>query len=208
LTRSPVSADMVIPYIIAALVGYLLGGINSAIIVGKLSGVDVREHGSKNAGLTNAVRVLGKKKALFVLLGDVLKGVLACVFGIVLATDTPSVMLLAGLMCVIGHNWPVYFGFKGGKGALTSVTVLFFADYRIALILIGVFILLVALTRYVSLGSMTGAVLLPVFGIVFRKGLDFFIFSMILAVMLVWRHRGNIQRLIKGEESKLDLKKK
>ncbi|MGI6562382.1 MAG: glycerol-3-phosphate 1-O-acyltransferase PlsY [Clostridia bacterium] len=199
---------MVIPYIIAALVGYLLGGINSAIIVGKLSGVDVREHGSKNAGLTNAVRVLGKKKALFVLLGDVLKGVLACVFGIVLAPDTPSVMLLAGLMCVIGHNWPVYFGFKGGKGALTSVTVLFFADYRIALILIGVFILLVALTRYVSLGSMTGAVLLPVFGIVFRKGLDFFIFSMILAVMLVWRHRGNIQRLIKGEESKLDLKKK
>jgi glycerol-3-phosphate acyltransferase PlsY len=176
--------------------------------VGKLSGVDVREHGSKNAGLTNAVRVLGKKKALFVLLGDVLKGVLACVFGIVLAPDTPSVMLLAGLMCVIGHNWPVYFGFKGGKGALTSVTVLFFADYRIALILIGVFILLVALTRYVSLGSMTGAVLLPVFGIVFRKGLDFFIFSMILAVMLVWRHRGNIQRLIKGEESKLDLKKK
>ena len=199
---------MVIPYIIAALVGYLLGGINSAIIVGKLSGVDVREHGSKNAGLTNAVRVLGKKKALFVLLGDVLKGVLACVFGIVLAPDTPSVMLLAGLMCVIGHNWPVYFGFKGGKGALTSVTVLFFADFRIALILIGVFILLVALTRYVSLGSMTGAVLLPVFGIVFRKGLDFFIFSMILAVMLVWRHRGNIQRLIKGEESKLDLKKK
>jgi glycerol-3-phosphate acyltransferase PlsY len=199
---------MVIPYIIAALVGYLLGGINSAIIVGKLSGVDVREHGSKNAGLTNAVRVLGKKKALFVLLGDVLKGVLACVFGIVLAPDTPSVMLLAGLMCVIGHNWPVYFGFKGGKGALTSVTVLFFADYRIAVILIGVFILLVALTRYVSLGSMTGAVLLPVFGIVFRKGLDFFIFSMILAVMLVWRHRGNIQRLIKGEESKLDLKKK
>jgi glycerol-3-phosphate acyltransferase PlsY len=199
---------MVIPYIIAALVGYLLGGINSAIIVGKLSGVDVREHGSKNAGLTNAVRVLGKKKALFVLLGDVLKGVLACVFGIVLAPDTPSVMLLAGLMCVIGHNWPVYFGFKGGKGALTSVTVLFFADYRIALILIGVFILLVVLTRYVSLGSMTGAVLLPVFGIVFRKGLDFFIFSMILAVMLVWRHRGNIQRLIKGEESKLDLKKK
>ena len=122
---------MVIPYIIAALVGYLLGGINSAIIVGKLSGVDVREHGSKNAGLTNAVRVLGKKKALFVLLGDVLKGVLACVFGIVLAPDTPSVMLLAlyvryraQLTCIL---W-----FKGGKGALTSVTVLF-ADYRIAL---------------------------------------------------------------------------
>lgn len=199
---------MVIRYLIAGLAGYLLGSINSALIVGKALGVDIRQHGSKNAGMTNAIRVFGKKKALFVLFGDVLKGVLACIIGMILSKGVQSVMLTAGLFCVIGHNWPIYFGFKGGKGALTSITVLFFADYRIALILISVFVILVALTRYVSLGSMAGAVLLPVFGLLFSKGIEFFIFSIILAIMLLWRHRANIGRLFRGEESKLDLKKK
>ncbi|HBN82485.1 MAG TPA: acyl-phosphate glycerol 3-phosphate acyltransferase [Clostridiales bacterium] len=199
---------MVLHYIFAGLIGYLLGSINSALIVGKFVGVDIREHGSKNAGMTNAIRVFGKKKALFVLLGDILKGVLACIAGTLISRDTQGVMLFAGLACVIGHNWPVYFNFKGGKGALTSITVLFFADYRIALILIGLFIVIVALTKYVSLGSMTGAILLPVFGLLFFKGIEFFVFSMILTVMLVWRHRTNIKRLLKGDESKLNLKKK
>ncbi len=198
---------MFLRYVLAGLVGYLLGSINSALIVGKLSGVDIRNHGSKNAGMTNTLRVLGKKKALYVLLGDILKGVVACMFGLIISNGVHTTVLVAGLLCITGHNWPIYFGFRGGKGALTSITVLFFSDYRIALILIALFLAIVALTRYVSLGSMVAAVLLPILGLIFQNGFEFLLFALILTLMLVYRHRTNIVRLLKGEESKLNLKK-
>src|SRR6187549_105672 len=111
--------------ILAALaLGYLLGSFNTAVIVGKIYGKDIRSHGSKNAGLTNTLRVLGKPAAAFVLAGDILKGIVACLIGLYLgvyvrsgeAVDCVS-LLAAGAGAVIGHNWPIYFGFKGGKGA-------------------------------------------------------------------------------------------
>lgn len=127
--------------ILAALgLGYLLGSLNTAVIVGKIYGKDISSHGSKSAGLTNTLRVLGKSAAAFVLAGDILKGIIACLIGLRLgvyvysgeASDCVS-LLAAGAGAVLGHNWPVYFGFKGGKGALTAVTVLFMLDWVMAL---------------------------------------------------------------------------
>ena len=153
--------------ILAALaLGYLLGSFNTAVIVGKIYGKDIRSHGSKNAGLTNTLRVLGKPAAAFVLAGDILKGIVACLIGLYLgvyvrsgeAVDCVS-LLAAGAGAVIGHNWPVYFGFTGGKGALTAATVMFMFNWVMALICLGFFVMIVALTRYVSLGTVSAAVL-------------------------------------------------
>jgi len=145
---------------VAFALGYLLGSLNTAVIVGKIYGKDIRSHGSKGAGLTNTLRVLGKSAAVFVLAGDILKGVIACFIGLYLgvyvysgeAKDCVS-LLAAGTGAVIGHNWPVYFRFKGGRGILTGVTVLFLVDWVMALLCLGFFVIIVAFTRYVSLGS-------------------------------------------------------
>jgi glycerol-3-phosphate acyltransferase PlsY len=199
--------------ILAALaVGYLLGSFNTAVIVGKIYGKDISSHGSKNAGLTNTLRVLGKTAAAFVLVGDVLKGIVACLIGLQLgvyvhsggAADWLS-LLAAGAGAVIGHNWPIYFGFKGGKGALTAATVLFMFDWVMALICLGLFVTIVASTRYVSLGTISAALFfaaisfVPAFGHTFY----FYIFSCLMAFMIVFKHRENIQRLLSGTESKL-----
>src|SRR5438874_2175280 len=149
----------------ALALGYLLGSLNTAVIVGKIYGKDISSHGSKNAGLTNTLRVLGKSAAVFVLAGDILKGVIACLIGLRIgvyvysgeAADCVS-LLAAGAGAVMGHNWPVYFGFKGGKGALTAVSVLFMFNWVMALICLGLFVMIVALTRYVSLGAISASV--------------------------------------------------
>lgn len=197
---------------VALAAGYLLGSLNTAVIVGKLYGKDIRGHGSKNAGLTNTLRVLGKSAAVFVLAGDILKGIVACLIGLRLgvyvhsgaAIDCVS-LLAAGAGAVIGHNWPVYFGFKGGKGALTAVAVLFMFDWVMALICLGFFLTIVAVTRYVSLGTISAAIFfvamsfMPVFGHSFY----FHIFVCLMALIIIFKHRENIQRLLSGTESKL-----
>ncbi|PFV83441.1 acyl-phosphate glycerol 3-phosphate acyltransferase [Bacillus sp. AFS059628] len=199
--------------IFAALVfGYLLGSLNTAVIVGKIYGKDIRSHGSKSAGLTNTLRVLGKSAAVFVLAGDILKGVIACYIGLFLsvyfysgeAKDCVS-LLAAGAGVVIGHNWPVYFGFKGGKGALTAVAVLFMIDWVMALLCLGFFVIIVALTRYVSLGTICATLLVAVISFipVFENTLYFYIFAFLMAFMVIFRHMENIQRLLLGTENKL-----
>ncbi len=202
-----------IPEILAAFaVGYLLGGLNTAVLVGKIYGKDVRSHGSKSAGLTNALRVLGKSAAVLVLAGDILKGIIACLIGLRLgvyvhsgeAVDSAS-LLAAGAGAIIGHNWPLYFGFKGGKGALTGVAVLFMFDWVMALICLGLFAAIVASTRYVSLGTVCATIFflvlsfVPVFGHTFY----FSMFALLMAVIIVFKHRENIQRLLSGTENKL-----
>ncbi|MFO1162585.1 MAG: glycerol-3-phosphate 1-O-acyltransferase PlsY [Reyranellaceae bacterium] len=199
--------------IVAALAaGYLLGSLNTAVIVGKLYGKDIRSHGSKSAGLTNALRVLGKSAAVLVLAGDILKGVLACLIGLRLgvyvhsgeAIDSAS-LLAAGAGAVIGHNWPVYFGFKGGKGALTGVAVLFMLDWVMALICIGLFVTIVALTRFVSLGTICATVLFAVLSFIpaFGHTPYFDMFALVMAFIVIFKHRENIQRLLSGKENKL-----
>lgn len=191
--------------VLAAVVGYLLGSANTSLIVGKFYGVDIRKHGSGNAGATNALRTLGKSAAVFVGIGDVLKGVIACLAGLYLAGDTG--LMLGGLAAIIGHNWPVYFGFKGGKGIFTSFSVVLMMDWKLGLMLVGVFIVIVALTRYISLGSMTAAALFPVTGFVFGRSAEFIIFAAVIAVLAIARHHANIRRILNGTESKFGSKK-
>jgi glycerol-3-phosphate acyltransferase PlsY len=198
---------MIIQLILAAIAGYLLGSLNSSLIVGKFYGVDIRQHGSGNAGTTNALRTLGKKAALFVLLGDFAKGILAFVAGFYIGGGHLGGMI-AGTAAVLGHVWPAFFGFKGGKGVLTSLAVLLMIDWQLALGLLGVFIIIVALTKYVSLGSIIAAALFPAAALVFGRSAETVIFSGLIAVLIVVKHHANIKRLLNGTESKFSFSKK
>ncbi len=197
---------MVIPLILSCIGGYLLGSANSSLIVGRFYGVDVRKHGSGNAGTTNTLRTLGKKAAFFVLLGDLLKGFLAYLAGYYISGSALGGML-CGTSAIIGHVWPVYFGFKGGKGVLTSLAVLLMIDWSIALMLLGIFIIIVLLTRYVSLGSIVGAALFPILSLILGRSVETVVFSALIAVLIIFMHRSNIGRLLKGTESRLGSKK-
>lgn len=204
--------DDLLKTLAALALGYLLGSLNTSVIVGKIYGKDITAHGSRSAGLTNTLRVLGKPAAVLVLAGDVLKGVLACLIGLGLgvyaysgeAKDCVS-LLAAGAGAVIGHNWPVYFGFRGGKGMLTAAAVMFMVNWPMTLFCLGAFVAIVALTRYVSLGTICAAILfvaisfLPVFG----STLYFSIFSGVLAAVIVFKHRENVRRLLSGTENRL-----
>lgn len=212
----------VIEIALSVLVGYLLGSFNAGIIVSHaLYKQDVRDFGSKNAGLTNVLRTYGKKAAAITLLLDFLKGIIACLLPyliVFLAIGDKKYGVLAvlggALGAVLGHNWPVYFGFKGGKGVLCSFSVMLFIAPLPALIALGVFIVVVALTRYVSLGSILAAASFP-FAVYFiggwlpeTKGLTVtLIVSTIIVLMLIVRHGANIKRLLHGNESKLSFKK-
>ena len=212
-------------YAIMLIVPYLLCGINSAIIVTKIkTGEDIRTLGSGNAGLTNTLRTQGKIAALFVLLGDVLKGVLSILivrfsFLWLAGIDTTDfsngmnfVAFVAGLAAILGHVFPVYFGFKGGKGILVSVSVLMTIEWIPACVLLGIFIIVVAITRYVSLGSCIAAVLYPftILGYGLLTGDTCVYINMILAaligILILFMHRGNLVRLKHHTEKKLGQK--
>lgn len=204
---------VILKLLTALLLGYLLGSLNTAVILGKIYGKDIRSHGSNSAGLTNTLRVLGKSAAVFVLVGDILKGIIACVVGLLLGVhfytegtmDSVS-LLVAGAGVVIGHNWPIYFKFKGGKGALTAVTVLFMADWLMALLCLALFVIIIALTRYVSLGTVCATTLTAIISFIpaFEHTLYFNIFVCLMAFIIIYRHRENIQRLFSGTENKLN----
>jgi acyl phosphate:glycerol-3-phosphate acyltransferase len=196
----------------SAVIGYLLGSVNTTIVVGKLYGQDVTKLGSKSAGLTNALRVLGKRAAAMVLVGDVAKGVLACLIGQQLGsawqpgTDAAGLgQLFAGAGAVVGHNWPIFFNFKGGKGALTAAAVMFMINWQLSAISLALFIALVALTRFVSLGTMSAAVFFAAASFVpmFETARSFQLFACTLAAIIVFKHRENIRRLRSGTENRL-----
>ena len=201
---------MVIRYLLSAVIGYLLGSISVGIIVSKLTGgPDLHTVGSKSTGATNALRTMGIKRGAIVFFGDVFKAQFACLAGWLLTGHLYGVML-AGLLAVIGHNWPVFFGFKGGKGVSSTVGVMLVCFPVQATICFIVTIALIAITRYVSLGSMTMVVLFVILVSCFAAGGDWLIilWTIVLAVMCIYRHRANIQRLLAGNENKLGAKKK
>lgn len=192
--------------------GYLLGSLNTSVIVGKIYGTDITSLGSKSAGLTNTLRLLGKTAAAFVLVGDVLKGIVACLIGLVLGVTIQSgqgsdciSLLAAGAGAVIGHNWPLYFAFKGGKGALTAAAVMFMVNWKMALISLGLFVVVIAATRYVSLGTICASIFFVALSFVPALGgtLYFQIFAGLMAAIIIFRHRENIRRLLSGTENKL-----
>lgn len=173
-----------------------------------LIGDDIRNHGSGNAGATNALRTLGKKGALIVLLGDALKAALAIILARVISQNNNTATYIAALGTVLGHNFPIYFGFRGGKGIVVSLVSILFADWKIGLVVALVSILIMALSKYVSLGSVSGAVLFVIFAFVFHsESPDFIVFAFMLAFLAIYMHRSNIIRLINKTENKINFKK-
>ena len=206
--------NIVLKGILTIIIGYLLGSVNTSIIVSKFYGIDIREHGSKNAGMTNTLRVLGKFAGVLVILGDVIKGVAAAYIGKYILGSVNGVLevgiMLGGLGAIIGHNFPLYFGFKGGKGILTTAAIIAVLDAKIWLILFVVFLVVVIITRYISLGSIVCTLLLPVVIFVQKTGNErnyMLVWGILVALSALVMHRQNIIRLIKGEESKFSIKK-
>ena len=209
-------------YIISAIIAYLVGSISSSVIISKkMAGFDVREKGSGNAGSTNVLRTVGKKAALLTLICDILKGVVAVLVAFIIglfAKECSKAVLvqLAAIFVVIGHTFPIFFKFKGGKGVATSLGVLLILNWRIGLICLVFALLIMALTRMVSLGSIGAAVLFPVLVIFMQnanylvKGskISYIIFGLCLAAIVIFNHRSNLVRIINGNENKLSFKKK
>lgn len=212
-------------YIIMAIIAYAIGSVNFSVIFSKkFAGFDVREKGSGNAGTTNMLRTVGKKAAAITLLCDILKGVVSILIAIfvgnvVEGSDKELLVQIAGIAVILGHTFPIFFGFKGGKGVATSLGVLLMTNWQIGLICLTFAIVLMALTRMVSFGSVTAAVLYPVLTIILMNnphytvltdgndGRKYFIYSIILAVIVLFNHRSNIKRILEGKENKLSFKK-
>ena len=206
-------------YIIVAIIAYLIGSVNFSILISKkMAGFDVREKGSGNAGTTNMLRSVGKKAAAITLICDILKGVasigIAIIVGnIVKNLDRELLLQIAGIAVVIGHTFPIFFGFKGGKVVAKSLGVLLMSNWQIGLICLVFALVLMVLTRMVSLGSCGAAVLFPVLTLFInqhytvltegKSGRVYFVYSVILAIIVLYNHRSNIKRILNGTENKL-----
>ncbi len=202
-------------YITVAIVAYVIGSINFAVIFSrKFAGFDVREKGSKNAGTTNVLRTVGKKVALLTLVCDILKGV-AAILAAILAKhvweglDITTLKYIAGFMVILGHTFPIFFEFRGGKGVATAIGVLLMLNWKIGLICLVFGLLIIAFSKMVSLGSISAAILFPVLTIFLQEnvGLVGIVFSFLIAGLVVFNHRSNIKRIKEGKENKLSLKK-
>ena len=204
-----------IMYVLKAIIAYLIGSVNFSVILSKkMAGFDLREKGSGNAGTTNMLRTVGKGAAALTLICDVLKGVVAIGIAILMGKtgadiDKALLVQIAGIAVVLGHTFPIFFQFKGGKGVATSLGVLLLSNWQIGLICLVFGLLLIILTRMVSLGSCAAAVLYPVLTLfihehyIVSEGNDYFIYSILLAIIVLWNHRANIKRIMSGTENRI-----
>jgi len=196
-------------FFLAIAVGYLLGSIPSGYLVGKAArGIDIRSFGSRNIGMANVQRILGSSPALLVLGADMGKGALSVYLGTFIASlghMSPQVMGgMAGITSIIGHNWPVFLKFKGGKGVATSAGVFLSLTPFPLILSVLVMAAAVGFTRYISLGSITAAAALPFFIWIWTKEISFYLILSALAAFLIFlRHRSNLGRLLRGEERRL-----
>jgi len=205
-------------YIAISAIAYLIGSINFSVIFSrKFAGFDLREKGSKNAGTTNMLRTVGKKAAIIVLICDILKGVAAILIAKILSNFNDDVIpaiacQLAAFFVVLGHTFPIFFEFRGGKGVATSIGVLLVLNWEIGLICLVYGIVMIILTRMVSLGSITAAILFPVLTIFISenyiaRGFNYTVFGVIMAAFILFNHRSNIKRLSEGTENRISFKK-
>ena len=207
-------------YIIMAVIAYFIGSINfSVIIVRKMAGIDVRQEGSGNAGSTNVLRTIGLKAALLTLICDILKGVIAILVALLIGNivkniDRALLVQLAGIFVILGHTFPIFFEFKGGKGVATALGVLLMSNWEIGLICLVFALVIIIASRMVSMGAVGAAILFPVLTlfmndnfIVAASGMKYFIYSLILALIVIFNHRENIKRIMNGTENKIELKK-
>lgn len=212
--------NIIFPLAAVVVIAYFLGCINTALILSKyILHDDVRNHGSGNAGLTNFYRTFGKKMVVWVIVGDLLKAVVSCHVGGLLLQGvlTPYLpspeaalamgKLIGGILCMLGHSFPCMFDFKGGKGVLCGAGVIITMDWRITLICLGVFALLVACTRWVSLGSMVAAVLFPINCWIIYDSIAVTLLAVVAGFLIVYRHKENAKRIAKGEENRFEIKK-
>lgn len=204
-------------YIIIGVISYCLGSISFSIIFSKkIGGFDVREKGSGNAGSTNVLRTVGKKAAALTLVCDILKGVvailLAYAFSHIVEDSNGALMVqIAGIAVVLGHTFPVFFKFKGGKGVATSIGIILLINYQIGLICLIFALLVMFLTKTVSIASIMAAILFPVLTLLLHENYliegNYIIFGILLALIVIYNHRSNIKRIMNGEENKLGMKK-
>lgn len=209
-------------YIIIAVIAYLIGSINFSIILSKrMAGFDIREKGSGNAGTTNMLRAVGKKAAVITLICDILKGVVSILIAVLAGKiiknlDNALLLQLAGIFVIIGHTFPVFFKFKGGKGIATALGVLLMINWQIGLICLIFALVLMALTKMVSVGSIAAAILFPIL-VAFidqnyivptsNSNWSYLVFSIIVALLVIFNHRANVQRILNGTENRLSFKK-
>lgn len=210
-------ALMIVGAIVVIICAYLLGSVNFAIIIsGKKYKDDIRDHGSKNAGMTNMMRTYGKKAAALTLGGDSLKAIAACFIGYLLIGQLGA--YIAGLFCILGHVFPVFYRFKGGKGVVTAFATVLMCDPVICLILLALFVLIVLITKYISLGSVLCMLLYPLlldritriltlWGTGTETTSPYIIFAVLMAIIIVIKHWENIKRLMNGTENKFSFKK-
>lgn len=189
---------------IVILFSYLIGCFSSAYFLGKMSkNIDIRSYGSGNAGATNALRVLGKKMGILTFVLDILKGIIAVLLGQLILGFNGG--LLASIFVVLGHNFPVFLGFKGGKGIATSFGVLLVLNWQTGLICLLIGAVFILITKYVSLGSVMAAISAPIVIVLTTDTINksLYLTILLLASMSIFRHKANIIRLCKGEENKL-----
>ena len=190
-------------YILTAILAYLIGSIPSGLILGKLFWhKDLREHGSHNIGATNAWRTLGKGAGIAVFIADSLKGQAGVAVGLVLV-GTPLAAVIGGLFAIIGHSFSIFLRFHGGKGVATSLGVLTMLMGNVTLIVFAVWFAIVYTTRYVSLGSVVAGFLTPILAALFGYPMEYVLFTVIAAILVIVRHRENIVRLMNGTENKI-----
>ena len=190
-------------WLLLIVAAYVVGSIPTGLIFGKLIWKkDLRRFGSKNIGATNAWRVIGKKAGLLIFVLDFLKGQIGVLIGCCLFA-TPGAMVVGGLFAMLGHIFPIFLGFKGGKGVATGLGVISTLMPKVTAIVVIVWLALVLLTRYVSVGSIVAALLTPILAALFKVPAVFFAFALAAAVVIVWRHRENIARLRAGRENKI-----
>ena len=206
-----------ISYIIVAIIAYCIGSISFSIIFSKkFAGFDVREKGSGNAGTTNVLRTVGKGAAALTLICDIAKGIVAILIAVLIGTITKSqntalLVQIAGIFVILGHTFPIFFKFKGGKGIATSLGILLIVNWQIGLICLVFALVLMALTRMVSVGSLAAAVLYPVLTLFIPTHYlvpgNYLVFSILVACLVIFNHRANLKRIFNGTENRLSFKK-
>lgn len=201
-------------YIVVSIIAYFIGSISFSVILSrKFAGFDVRDKGSKNAGATNVLRTVGKKVAALTLVCDILKGVIAIVIAIIAGKiwadiDMEILKYLAGFFAILGHTFPVFFEFRGGKGVATALGVLITLNWKIGLICLIFALIIIAFTRMVSVGSILSAILYPILTI-FMGEANFgaIIISILITLLVIFNHRENLKRIKNGTENKLSFNK-
>lgn len=201
-------------YIVISVLAYFIGSISFSVIFSrKFAGFDVRDKGSKNAGSTNVLRTAGTKLAILTLLCDILKGVIAIVIAIIASNiwkdvDVTILKYMAGFFAILGHTFPIFFEFRGGKGVATALGVLITLDWKIGLICLIFALVIIIFTKMVSVGSILAAVLFPILTIFMTEfNLAIILISILIALLVIFNHRENLKRIKNGTENKISFKK-